>query len=406
MRYTYRGIDKRGHRRRGIISAESIEEAKASLRQDGIYLQNIEAYSESEWLNRLFLRQISLKALGDFSRELAGYLSSGMTILTALKLMERQHEGERRYVEFLAEIRRKVEGGSSLYKALADQGRYILPDFYLQSLHVAGERGRVADVLSNMSRLFALQNRIRKQVLNALAYPIFILIVAFGMTGFLIAFVVPKITAIFEDTGQRLPAITRFVLRLSDFFINHYLAILFIGLALIVSLSLLYRLSRFFRLLIDGLLLHIPIIKTLIQNHELARFSYIFSIILDSGLPYTQAVQLSATTFSNEALRMRFEEAAKRVIEGNRLSDALHLSKGVPLKRNFIQSLALGEESSEVASIMKNLSQLYSEDNEDKIKILLTLLEPVMMLLIGAIVGMIVMAMLLPIFSMSLGAKI
>jgi general secretion pathway protein F/type IV pilus assembly protein PilC len=303
-------------------------------------------------------------------------------------------------------VRRKVDEGSSLYKALAEQEIYRLPDFFLQSLRVAGERGKVSEVLTNMGQFFSLQSRIRKQVLNALAYPLFIFVVAIGMTGFLITFVVPKITGIFEDTGQTLPAITRFVLGLSDFFTHHYLALLIGLVLLLVSWKVLYRLWGTFRYAMDALMLRLPVVGTLVQNHELARFSYILSLMLDSGVSYAQAVQLAGTTFGNEALKARFEKATQKVVEGNKLSNALHLVGGVPLKRNFLQSLALGEESSEVASVMRNVSKLYSEENEDKIKILLSLMEPLMMLLIGGIVGVIVMAMLLPIFSMSLGAKI
>ncbi|ADV45342.1 type II secretion system F family protein [Nitratifractor salsuginis] len=406
MQYKYKGIDKEGRRVAGTLSANSEEEAKAWLKQEGIYLQSLRARPESEKLKALFSRQMPMGQLSDFSRELSSYLGSGMTILTALKLMESQHRDEKRYAAFLGEVRRKVDEGNSLYKALAEQNVYQLPDFFLQSLRVAGESGKVSEVLTNMGQFFSLQSRIRKQVLNALAYPLFIFVVAIGMTGFLITFVVPKITGIFEDTGQQLPAITRFVLGLSDFFTHHYLALLLGLILFLVGWKLLYRLWDPFRYAMDALMLRLPVVGTLVQNHELARFSYILSLMLDSGVSYAQAVQLAGTTFGNEALKAKFEKATQKVVEGNKLSNALHLAGGVPLKRNFLQSLALGEESSEVASVMRNVSKLYSEENEDKIKILLSLMEPLMMLLIGGIVGVIVMAMLLPIFSMSLGAKI
>ncbi len=159
-----------------------------------------------------------------------------------------------------------------------------------------------------------------------------------------------------------------------------------------------------FRKVVDRLILKIPIIGVLIQNHELSRFSYILALMLNSGVSYAQAVQLASTTFGNRALRSLFAQASQKVIEGNKLSNALFLSKGMKLKRNFMQSLALGEESSEVASVMLNISKLYTEENEDKLKLLLSLMEPFMMLFIGGVVGTIVMAMLLPIFSMNLSA--
>ncbi len=405
MQYKYRGIDQSGKKVKGRITALTLEEAKQKLRTQGVYYETLKPVRE--WgFRSLMVRKMPGSLLSGFSRELSSYLGSGMTVLTALKLMENQHRDEKHYAAFLGEVRRGVEEGQSLYKALANQDIYLLPDFFLQSLNVAGQSGKMVEVLSNMGNFFSIQSKVRKQVANAMAYPIFIFVVAMGMTGFLISYVVPKITGIFEDTGQELPKITRFVLGLSDFLSHHYLGLILGLLGIVIALKLSYSHWQGFKRFIDALLLKTPVIGPLIQNHELARFSYILSLMLDSGVSYAQAVQLAGTTFGNAALQDLFDQAAQKVVEGNKLSNALYLSKGVKLKRNFMQSLALGEESSEVASVMLNLSKLYSEENEDRLKILLSLMEPLMMLLIGGIVGVIVMAMLLPIFSMNLGAKI
>ena len=120
---------------------------------------------------------------------------------------------------------------------------------------------------------------------------------------------------------------------------------------------------------------------------------------------YKRQVQLAKATFSNYGLKDLFEKASVKVLEGNKLSNSLQMAKGVKLKRNFMQSLALGEESSEVAQILDNTSKLYAEENEDKLKLLLGLLEPFMMLFIGVVVGIIVAAMLLPIFTMTQGLR-
>jgi general secretion pathway protein F/type IV pilus assembly protein PilC len=328
-----------------------------------------------------------------------------MTVLTSIKLLENQHRDEKRYSDFLDSVKTMIEEGQSLFKALGNQKVYAMPEFFLQSINVAGQSGKMVEVLINMGNFFSTQSKVKKQVGNAIAYPLFIFIVAIGMSGFLITFVVPKITAIFKDTGQELPPITQFVLGASDFLIAHYIAILVGFVLLVVGFKFAYAKSHFFRKGVNTLMLKLPILGTLIQNYELGRFSYILSLMLDSGVSYAQAVQLASTTFSNTALKERFDDAAQKVLEGNKLSNALQLAKGAPLKRNFMQALALGEESSEVASILGNISQLYQEENEDRLKLLLSLLEPFMMLFIGAIVGVIVAAMLLPIFSMSLGPQ-
>ena len=402
MLYKYKGLDQNGKTAKGTLTANSIEEAKQKLRSQNIYYQSLEETKQLS-MEAFSKRVMPGTLLSSMSKELSSYLNSGMTILTALKLMENQHEGEKKYTAFLGVTRTMIDEGKSLYVALNSQKVYALPDFFLQSLKVAGQSGKMVEVLTNMSVFFSAQNKIKKQVSNAMAYPIFIFIVAIGMSGFLISVVVPRIIGIFEDTGQELPAITQFVLGISNFLTSHYQAIL-IGFILSVLLfKFAYSKIAAFKLSVDALLLRLPIFGSLIQNHELGRFSYILALMLDSGVSYAQAVQLASTTFSNEALKLSFAQASTKVMEGNKLSNALYMIKGFKPKRNFLQSLALGEESSEVASILSNLSTLYSEENEDKLKLLLSLMEPAMMLFIGLVVGVIVVAMLLPIFSMSSG---
>ena len=186
---------------------------------------------------------------------------------------------------------------------------------------------------------------------------------------------------------------------------SHYIVLLLGIVGTIIAFKLSYKYIYSFQRFYDSLVLKVPVIGALIQNHELGRFSYILSLMLDSGVSYAHAVKLATSTFNNSAFKESFEEASKRVIEGNKLSHALQRGRGVKPKRNFMQALALGEESSEVAQILSNIASLYQEENDDKLKLLLSLLEPFMMLFIGGVVGIIVAAMLLPIFSMNLGAK-
>ncbi len=403
MLFKYKGMTKQGKSAKGTIEASSIDEAKQKLKAQGIFYQDI---SESSQINikNFSQRQMPGPLLSSFAKELSSYLNSGMTVLTAIKLIEGQHKNEKKYTSFLASLRTMIEEGKSLYHALASQSVYSMPDFFLQSINVAGQSGKMVPVLIQMGTFFSSQAKVKKQVSNAMAYPLFIFIVAILMTGFLIAVVVPKITGIFADTGQELPDITKFVLGVSDFLTNNYIAIIAGFLGTIFAFKLAYKHIYGFKKAYDSFMLKMPVIGELIQNHELGRFSYILSLMLDSGVSYAHAVKLATTTFSNAAMKESFESASERVIEGNKLSTSLQRGKGVLPKRNFMQALALGEESSEVASILSNVAALYREENDDRLKMLLSLLEPFMMLFIGLVVGVIVAAMLLPIFSMNLGS--
>lgn len=404
MLFKYKGFDKTGKKLKGTVNASSKEEAKQKLKSQGIYHEGLRETKEFS-LESLSKRQMPGDLLALFSKELSSYLNSGMTILTAIKLLENQHEGEKRYVSFLNSLKTMIDEGKSLFNALNAQKVYTLPDFYLQSLNVAGQSGKMVEVLTNMGNFFSAQNKVRKQVKGAMTYPAIIFTVAIGMTSFLIAFVVPQITEIFDDTGQALPPITQFVLNISDFLTSYYIEMIVGFILFIVLYKVSYAKIDSFHRFIDKILLKVPVLGTLIQNHELGRFSYILSLMLSSGVAYTQAVHLAKATFSNYGLKALFHTAATKVEEGNKLSNSLQMTRGVKLKRNFMQSLALGEESSEVASILDNISALYAEENEDKLKFLLSLLEPFMMLFIGVVVGVIVSAMLLPIFTMTQGLQ-
>jgi len=404
MLFKYKGFDNTGKKVKGTVNASSPEEAGQKLRTQNIYYESLSPTKEFS-LEAFSKRQMPGELLATFSKELSSYLNSGMTILTAIRLLENQHEGEKKYLSFLNSIKTMIDEGKSLYNALNSQKVYALPEFFIQSLNIAGQSGKMVEVLTNMGNFFSAQNKVKKQVKGAMIYPSIIFSVAVAMTSFLIAFVVPKITEIFEDTDQKLPPITQFVLNISDFLTGYYIHLI-VGIVLLVVLfKLAYAKVDSFHRFMDGLLLKVPVLGALIQNHELGRFSYILSLLLDSGVAYAQAVQLAAASFGNYKLIELFEQASIKVLEGNKLSNALQLTKGIKLKRNFMQSLALGEESSEVANILDNISHLYAEENEDKLKLLLGLLEPFMMLFIGAVVGVIVSAMLLPIFTMTQGLK-
>ncbi len=402
MLFKYKGLDKSGKSTKGTINASNIEEAKHKLKAMGIFYKSIKETSQFSF-GSVSKKPMPDTLLSSMPKELTSYLNSGMTIQMALKLMEKQHDNEKKYTTFLSSVRTMVDEGKSLYVALSSQKVYALPDFFLQSINVAGQSGKMSEVLGSMSNFFSAQSKIRKEAKSALIYPVFIFVFAMLMTAGLLEFVVPKIIEVFEDTHKELPSITKFVIAASDYLKNHYFGLLIGFIVVLLLLTFLYKKVGAFRYAIDAFLLKMPLVGSIIHNHELGRFSYILSLMLDSGVSYAQAVQMSSTTFGNEALKRTFEQASKKVIEGNKLSNALHALRGPKPNRGFLQSLALGEESSQVSHILMNLSKYYEEENSDKMSVLLKMLEPVMMLLIGVIVGTIVVAMMLPIFTMSAG---
>ena len=256
-------------------------------------------------------------------------------------------------------------------------------------------------MLLELSRYLKEQDRIAKDIKGAFAYPSFMVVISLFMVAFMLAFVVPQITGIFSSMDQELPGATQFVIAAGTFFSTNYALILIILFLVISGYSLAYKYNRQFRYMMDAILLKIPLFGEIATKNELGRFAFIGALLVRSGVPFVQTIDLASKILENDVLRKSFREAANKVVEGKKLSTALKESK-VHINDAFVQSIALGEETSQVGPVLVNIAELYVEENRDKMGFLLTLLEPALMLFVGGMIGFIVAAMLLPIFSMSI----
>jgi len=227
------------------------------------------------------------------------------------------------------------------------------------------------------------------------------IVISLVMISFMLTFVVPQITKIFVSMHQALPMSTRFIIASGNFFSNHFQVILAVIFIVIVSFVTLKKKVYVFAYGIDKFMLSLPLFGSIIMKSELARFAYIASLLTRSGVPFVQTINLSANTLNNRVIKELFVRASKKVVEGKLLSKAIN-EENLKIDTVFIQSIALGEETSQVENVLTNISGLYFEENHDKISFLLTLLEPALMLFVGGSIGFIVAAMLLPIFSMSI----
>ncbi|MEA2091567.1 MAG: type II secretion system F family protein [Campylobacterota bacterium] len=404
MIFKYKGINAEGKKVSDKIEAVSLDEAKSKLRAKKIIYQTINEDTPAFYENFDFSRKykIPAKELAALSRELSMYIRSGITIVSALKIVQTHYEKNRKMKLFLSTVSTHLDEGKNFYTALESQSIVILPDFFKQSIKVSESGGILDEVLMELSRFLKEQDKINKEIRGAFAYPSFMIIISLLMISFMLTFVVPQITGIFESMDQELPTPTKVVIAMGDFFSNNFTTILGFIFAFVSSFMLLMNKSHKFAYAIHKLILKLPLFGEIAQKSELARFSYIASLLTRSGVPFVETINLSANILNNLVLKEIFVSAAKKVVEGNLLSTALKSSKA-EIDYAFIQSIALGEETSQVENVLTNISELYFEENRDKISMLLTLLEPALMLFVGGSIGFIVAAMLLPIFSMSVG---
>ena len=403
MIFAYKGINAEGKKVSNKIEASNLQEAKSKLKAQGVIYKTLEEESPSILSGINFSRRyrISPNELSQLSRELAMYIRSGISIVGALKIIQSQYLHKKKIYLFLKTISTYLDEGKNFYAALDEQKIIILPEFYTQSIRVSESSGILDEVLLELSRFLKEQDRISKEIKSAFAYPSFMILISLFMVGFMLAFVVPQITGIFEGMGQELPGATRFVIALGDFFNNNFTLI---GFTLVLGVGLHTLLMSYvpkYKYAVHSIILKLPLFGDVAMKSELGRFAYVGSLLVRSGVPFVQTINLAANILDNVVLRGVFIEASKKVVEGKRLSLALSESS-YNLDQSFIQAIAVGEETSEIEPVLINISELYFEDNRDKIGLILSLLEPMLMLFVGGAIGFIVAAMLLPIFSMSI----
>jgi type IV pilus assembly protein PilC len=404
MLYRYSGFDKNGLKVKSKIEADSLLDAKNKLKLKGVLYTAL----DEEQLNfgKISLKRkrgISLSQLSYLSRDLSIYLSSGVTLIGSVNLLKQRYKDKKTLFTFFDTIKSYLDEGKTFYDALELQKTIKLPEFYKQSIKISENGGLLESVLLELASFLKEQDKIRKQASSALAYPLFIMVVAFGMVGFMLNFIVPKITSIFSQLDQELPQSTKIVIAVGDFFSNNLTLILASIFGFIFFFIFLFKRNEKFKYFIDKSLLKVPFFSSLIESSELARFSYMNSILIKSGVPIVQSINLSANILKNSVIKKVFVTASLSVVEGKKLSNLLLQNNVYKIDESFIHSIAIGEDTSRLSDILNSLASLYIETNQDKTKIFLSLLEPMLMLFVGSTIGFIVIAMLLPIFSMNLG---
>jgi general secretion pathway protein F/type IV pilus assembly protein PilC len=403
MVFKYKGIDSSGAKVSDSIEANDIQEAKAKLRAQSIIYQSLKEERPSFFQNISFTRKYKIppKELAGLSRELAMYIRSGISIVSAVKIVQSHYEKNKKMKLFLSSVSSHLDEGQNFYTALEEQTVVELPSFFKESIRVSENGGILDDVLNELARFLKEQDKIHKEIKGAFAYPSFMVVISLVMIAFMLTFVVPQITGIFESMDQELPKPTQFVIAAGDFFSNNFRLLL--GIIFLVVSVFIFLKKKVYRFAygVDRLMLKMPLFGEIALKSELARFSYIASLLTRSGVPFVQTINLSANILNNKVIKELFVGASKKVVEGKLLSKALNESP-TKIDNAFIQSIALGEETSQLENVLTNISELYFEENRDKIALLLTLLEPALMLFVGGSIGFIVAAMLLPIFSMSI----
>jgi len=267
---------------------------------------------------------------------------------------------------------------------------------------MAEKSSNLTNTLLDLGEFISGVERLKKEVTKAFIYPGFIMLIAVVLVNFMLTSIVPNIVSIFESMGNELPASTKITLAISHFFQDWGMIFFGIITAIFIIIGYMFSKGGRFRLAVDTISLKIPLVKTILMNFELGRFCRVSSLLLKSGVPFAQTIHFSSQIFSNLALKNGFQDISNKVIEGKPFFEAVKSVDSVKIPADFLSAVAIGEDSSELPFTLLTLSEFYETNNKDKISILLALMEPVLMVFIGGIIGFLVVSMLLPIFSISI----
>lgn len=392
--YHYQAIEHSGAIKKGTIEADSLHHARHLLRKKGLIPTQVTPLTGAK--NRFkSKKKLSTKALSLFTRQLATLLAAGVPVEEALQGVSAQTEKEG-IRQLIIELRAKVLEGYSLAQAM-DEHPAAFPELYCATVAAGEQTGRVDIILEKLADYTDSQQAVKQKIQQALIYPILMVVVSFAIISFLLAYVVPKIIAVFNDSNQTLPLMTKVLIAISHF--SQSYGIFFIVGGIIFWWAARQSLKNtLVKLYWHQWLLKLPLVAYLIRSLNTARYIHTFSILFAAGVNILETMRVSASMLSNEVMKNAFTQATTRVKEGTTIHRALHDTHFLdPMAEHLIAS---GEKSGQLVQMM--LRAAHHLDNEVKriIDTSLTLLEPLIILLMGGIVLFIVLATLLPIFSM------
>jgi type IV pilus assembly protein PilC len=389
--------DPQGNARKERISAASVMEARTALRDQGYYIQKIE---QSAGFNidlqkiQTSMATVTVKDKAVFSRQFAALVNAGVALVRGLGVLSEQCSNPKLKAA-LMQISSDVQQGINLADSMRKHPQCF--DNLYVSMIQAGEVGGVLDeVLNRLAKLLEDIARLQNQIKSAMAYPVTVGILAtiifVGMTVFLL----PIFAEIFASIGADLPEFTLAMLAISKFLRSPYVLILIIGIPVAGFLYQQYYKTRVGRETMDRLYLKMPLFGDLLQKTATARFCRTFGALTRSGVPILTSMEIVRDTAGNQVIANAIDEARREIQTGGMISIALQREQVFPLMA--IQMISIGEETGEIDKMLMKVADFYEDEVEQAVKALTSIMEPIMIIFLGGMVGSILLSMYLPMF--------
>ncbi len=399
--YEYRALNPSGHTVKGIIDADSSKNARLKLRRNGFYpvdlREETSARPERREINVLWIFQrIKLQEIAVSVRQLSTLLSAGLPLVESLTAIIDQvaHPPLKKVV---TQVRERVNEGSTLADAFAQHSRVFSPLFV--NMTRAGERsGALEIVLERLADFTEKQVAFRQKMAATMVYPILMTLIGFGVLGFLLGYVIPTVTQIFADLKQSLPLPTLILISMSEA-LRRFWWIGVLAMALILFGVDRYSRTEAGRMVMDRIKLKIPIFGPLRLKIAVARFTRTLAILLKSGVPVLTSLDIVKTIANNRVLQRAIEEARDNIREGQDIAPPLRRSQLFPPLVTHM--IAIGEKSGQLEDMLLRVSDIFDTEVDTTVQGLTAVIEPVMILIMGGVVGFIALSILLPIFQIN-----
>lgn len=400
--FEYSGFDAKGHKISGKTDGSGRKAVVKKLSQQGIFITNLTELAQSSssgWFKSIGIkRKVSSAELAAMTRQLGTLLSAGISLDETLLTLGEQTD--RPVISnALMTIREKILQGASLHEAMKGQQK-VFPALYVNMIQVGESSGTLEQVTLQLADFLDEQARIKSRIQAATAYPILMVLVGSGVLTFLFIFVVPKITLMLTELDRALPWPTQLLISLSEGVKNWWIVFLVLMIAACVALQR-YRNTPAGKHKTDSMLLKIPIFGRLNLLIATAWFSRTLGTLLQSGVPLLKALDISKALLRNSVLSNAIAQARRQVQEGGSLAKSLKESDVFPPM--VAQMTAAGEKSGQLEPMLARLADTYDQQTDLSITSLLSLLEPILILVMGGVVGFVVLAILLPLFEASQG---
>lgn len=402
--FEYVALDAKGREHKGVAEGDTVKQVRQNLRDKGLIPMEVNATSgrrsdtgsQGSSTPMLFQRGISTTELALITRQLATLVQAALPLDEALAAVANQSE-KQRTKSMVFGVRAKVMEGHTLAVGLAEYPK-VFPELYRATVDAGEQSGHLDTVLERLADYTENQQELQGKVRQALIYPAFLSVFAVVIVIFLMTNIVPQVVSVFDDIGQELPALTKLLIAISDFFVNDGIYLLATLIALIFGIRALLRKPEYLEIY-HRMLFRIPVIQRLVRGLNMALFTRTFSILAGSGVTALESMKISAQVVHNLPMRRAILQATDRVREGSGIKNALEHSKLFPPMT--LQLIASGENSGKLEEMLERASNQLEREQVTMIAYIVGIFEPVIILLMGLMVLMIVLGILLPIFDLN-----